>query len=51
MMETGSENEYLGFRTDIWDFRTADVPFMDTLIIAIRDGKIVAYRFIAEATY
>jgi hypothetical protein len=51
MMETGSEKEYLGFSTDIWDFGTADVPFMDTLLIAIHDGKVVAYRFIADAAY
>jgi hypothetical protein len=51
MEETGSEHEYLAFKTDIWDFRSKDVPFMDTLIIAIHDGKIVACRLFADVPY
>lgn len=51
MTQTGSENEYLAFQTDIWDFRTQDVEFSDTLILAIRDGKIAAYRFFAQTPY
>jgi hypothetical protein len=52
MVETGGENEYLAFKTDIWDFRTeGGVEFFDTLVVAIHDGKIVAYRFFAEAPY
>ena len=52
MLETGGENEYLAFKTDIWDFRTeGGVEFFDTLVVAIHDGKIVAYRFFAEVPY
>ena len=50
--EVGITKEYFAFATDVWDFRyEGGVQFLDTLIVAVEDGKIIDYRMFAECPY